>query len=226
MSEQEQPAENPTDQQPNKTMLLLAGALLLGVAVLAGALFAGYSGLADALLPPSPTPQAGVNYIDPPRELMDFTIRGTDGEPLSLSDLRGKHTLLAFGYTHCPDFCPMTLAEFNQIYFQLEDRSGEVNFAFISFDEDRDTPAVVGRYLERFNTDFIGMSGDSVTLARISPDYGLYYEIRKDMGGNYPVDHTTASYLIDPDGRLTAIYSFGAEPEAIVSDIQARLAQS
>jgi protein SCO1/2 len=161
----------------------------------------------------------GIAVMAPARELPDFTLPATTGSDLSLSDLRGKYTLIFFGYVHCPDFCPLTLTEFKQIKAALGENAAQVNFLFISVDGQRDTPEALGRFVTRFDPEFVGMSGDDVTLARISPDFGLYYDLRTDEGtnGNYPVDHSTSSYLVDPDGRLRAVISFDAE-SAVVAD--------
>lgn len=165
----------------------------------------------------------GVSALDAPRELIDFTLPGKDGAPLALSDLRGTYTLLFFGYTNCPDFCPLTLTEFKRVRALLEEQAPEtrVQVLFISVDGERDTADNLRAYVERFDPEFLAMQGDAVTLAQIAPDYGLFYEIVKENPDDtaYLVDHTTPSYLIDPEGRLEAIFSFTAEPEAIAEYI-------
>ncbi|MCK6580190.1 MAG: SCO family protein [Anaerolineae bacterium] len=171
---------------------------------------------------PTPTPSSGVTIIDPPRALVDFTLPGRNGAPLALSDLRGRFTLIFFGYTHCPDFCPTTLAEFRQVKRALDAQADQLQFLFISVDGERDTPAVLEEYVARFDPQFLFMRGDTATLARISADYGLYYELRKETPEDidYVVDHTTPSYLVDPEGRMIAVFSFTAEPEVIVETIR------
>lgn len=172
----------------------------------------------------------GVTPIEPPRTVADFTmpaaLPGGEVRELSLSDLEGKHTLVFFGYTHCPDFCPITLAEFIQIKRALGDQADRIQFLFVSVDGERDTPAAIRAYLDGFDPTFIGMSGVRETLEPIRPDYGLYYELRTNegRGENYLVDHSTPSYLIDPQRRLAAIYSYGASAAIIAADIAERLA--
>lgn len=173
----------------------------------------------------------GVTPIEPPREVLDFTLPaalpGGETGDLALSDLAGKHTLIFFGYTHCPDFCPITLAEFIQIKRALADDADQINFVFVSVDGGRDTPTAIRAYLDGFDSSFIGMSGDRVTLERIRPDYGLYYELRTNEGRGdaYLVDHSTPSYLIDPQRRLAAVYSYDASAGIIAADLAERLAQ-
>jgi protein SCO1 len=178
---------------------------------------------------PTATPAANTGTaFDPPRPLTDWTFPSTRGEPLSLSDLQGKPTLLFFGYTNCPDFCPAALGDFKQIRAQLGDRGDDVQFVFVSVDADRDTPEALKRYVEFFDPSFIGLAGDDATLEQISPEYGLYYK-RRDIEGTaagYFVDHTVVTYLIDEQSRLAKIYSYQVEAETIAADLQARLAGS
>ncbi|NDJ59976.1 MAG: SCO family protein [Chloroflexi bacterium] len=222
----EQTAPNPTQPtQPRSNTaayillgLLVSGILLIGIVLLIN--------LRNALNTP-PAPQVpGVTLIEPAREVMDFTLPSTLGEApgddLSLSDLQGSYTAIFFGYTHCPDFCPLTLAEYRRIEQNLGELADDLNVLFVSVDPARDTPETLARYLRNFDEEFIGMSGDPVTLAQITPDYGLYYALRTDegRGDNYLVDHSTASYLIDRDRQLRAIYSFSATPDDIAESIR------
>ena len=141
---------------------------------------------------------------------------------MSLADLRGAWVMVFFGYTHCPDFCPLTLGEFNRVESLLGDAAEDVRFLFISVDGERDTPEALAAYLARFNPDFLGFSGDAQTLARIQPDYGFFYELRTDTGSaaDYLVDHSTRSYLIDPEGRLVMTYAYGTDPDVIAETIR------
>lgn len=162
---------------------------------------------------------------EPPLELSDFTLPASNGEDVSLSDLRGEWVLMFFGYTHCPDFCPLTLSEYRQIMDMLGADASRVQVVFVSVDSARDTPVALARYLERFNPDFLGLSGDDETLARIQPEFGFYYERHEEQGEHYLVDHSTRSYLIDPDGRLRISYSYGTEREVIAESIRDILTQ-
>lgn len=211
-----------TPPQDNKqTRMLLLGILLIGI-LLTGIVLT--LTLRQMLAAPEPVSVPGVSILSEGRELMDFTLPSSSGDPLSLSDLRGSYALVFFGYTHCPDFCPLTLAEFKQVKTILGDDADNLNFLFVSVDGPRDTPETLARFLGRFDSEFIGMSGDDATLLRIGPDYGLYYERHTEEGGasgNYPVDHSTASYLIDPDGKLRVIFSYSAEPDVVAENVLA-----
>src|SRR5690606_11748871 len=161
--------------------------------------------------------------VEPGMELQDFTLPGNKGEDVSLSDWRGDYALMFFGYSHCPDFCPNTLAEFTQIADALGEDAERVRFVFVSVDGERDTPEVLDEYVSRFDPSFIGLQGNDETLGQIAGEYGLQYELHTgdaDENGNYAVDHTTYSYLIDPEGRLRAIISYSADDEDITAYIQ------
>jgi protein SCO1/2 len=213
----------------NRMRYTLAGLLIVSMSITLFVLFA-------ILTRPAEAPTAGdiiaetTEYrgtvIDPPRDLADFTMPASTGADMSLSDLNGKWTLLFFGYANCPDFCPLTLGEFNRVDSLLGDDSAEVQYLFISVDGERDSPEALARYLERFNPKFLGFSGDEDTLARIQPDYGLYYQLRTDTGSaaSYLVDHSTRSYLIDPQGRLRMTFAYGTEPDIIADAIREQMA--
>jgi protein SCO1/2 len=166
-------------------------------------------------------PTAGTP-IEPPRELMDFTLPNQDGEPMSLSDLRGKPTLIYFGYTYCPDVCPTTLADLMRAKRQLDDLGDEVNVLMISVDPGRDNSEVLKKYLGNFDEGFIGMSADTATLKQIGADYGLYVRKREIEGtsADYLIDHTANTYFVDKEGRLIMLYGYGIPAEVVAEDVQ------
>lgn len=164
----------------------------------------------------------GATPINPPREMPDFTLINQDGEAINLSDLRGKYVLLTFGYTHCPDVCPLTLNEFRRIRESLGDLAENVEFVFISVDGERDTPDVIQQYFETRDLDgFIGLSGEADSLRKLGVDYGLYFEIGEGQSqGGYLVDHTAGSYLLDRENRWIMRYQFGTRPSLITEQIE------
>lgn len=161
---------------------------------------------------------------DPPVVLQDFTLPASMGENLSLGDFSDGWTLLFFGYTHCPDFCPTTLSDFRRIKRLMGADADSYNFVFISVDAERDSPDVLKRYLTPFDTTFVGLSADVETLERIKDDYGLYYALRiEDAPDNhpdlYPVDHTTRTFVVDAEGRLRLSFAYNTAPEIIVAQV-------
>jgi protein SCO1/2 len=219
------PSQNP--DQTGKLVVYIFGGIV-AVAVLALGIFLLLDLVADnndaPLLEISGNAAVG-NIVDPPQPLTDFTFTADNGNPMSLSDFAGDYVLLAFGYTHCPDVCPNTLLNFRQVKRDLGEDSDNVSFLFLSVDGERDTPEVLDRYLERYDPEFIGMSGEDDTLHAIQEEYGLFYEIRENVNSaaGYLVEHTASRFLIDPQGRLIRIYSFTDNAEDIAADIQSML---
>ena len=181
---------------------------------------------------------AGAALVEPPHLLQDFTLTSHVGDPISLSNLRGQAILMFFGYTHCPDVCPTTLADYRLIKQSLGDHADKVAFVFISVDGGRDTPEVLARYLGQFDAGFIGMTGDEATLRRIGAAFGLLFQQETvsvaheheegyahhhgdDLDAeNYFVQHTSPSFLIDRDGYLRLVYFYGTEPDIITEGIR------
>lgn len=218
-------AEKPPQSTPPRPLLI--GALILSLVITAGAVFFIFYRLTSqptadggAAIVDSESYFDGGTMIDPPRELSDFTLIGTDGQPLSLSDLRGKVTLLFFGYTHCPDVCPLTMGEYKRIKAALGDQADEVNFLMISVDGERDTPEHLNRYIGSFDEDFLGMTGTEDDLKRIGTDYGLFFQANTEEGENYTVDHTASMFMVDQEGYLRTIFTFGTEPDVITGYVQ------
>jgi protein SCO1/2 len=177
----------------------------------------------------TPTPEepfTGVETLDPPRPVQEFTLTNQDGDPFSLSDLHGKSVLMFFGYTHCPDVCPLTLLEYKQVKTALGEQADDVAFVFISVDGERDTPERLAEYVSGFDPSFIGLTGDEATLTRMGTDFDLYFAKRPDPSGsaeNYLVDHTSSSFLLDGEGRLAAIYPYGTDAAVMAADVAGRL---
>jgi protein SCO1/2 len=164
----------------------------------------------------------GIDVFSPPRAVPDFTLTSHTNEPLSLSDLEGKPILLSFGFTNCPDICPLTLNEFKQVREALGETGDDVQYLFISVDGSRDTPDVLANYfrVRRLDDFMLGMTGEEVDLRRIGVDYNLRFEYGPvDENGRYNVDHTAGSFLIDAEGNYVAKFAFGTESDVIADYI-------
>jgi protein SCO1/2 len=208
----------------NNTLAVLLGSILLGIMLLTGCADSGAASGAASSPPPTPAyqPPTEGTPIEPPREVQDFTLINQDGQPVSLSDLRGKPVVLYFGYTFCPDICPTTLADITRARYNLGEYADDVHFVMVSVDPERDTPEVMKAYLANFNENFIGLQGDPEVLRQIAPDYGLFYQKREIEGTSaaYLIDHSAATYLIDEQGRLIMIYGYGIPAEVISNDLR------
>jgi protein SCO1/2 len=161
------------------------------------------------------------SLIDPPAPAADFTLQDQHQHPYTLSDQKGKVVLLFFGYTNCPDVCPVTLAHFKQIKADLGEQAGEVQFVFITVDPERDTAERLKDYLPNFDPGFIGLTGSRADLEPVWKNYGVY-QARQETGSaaGYLVDHTARTYLIDRQGNWRLTYPFEMEKDAILSDVR------
>lgn len=164
--------------------------------------------------------------MDPPLPLPDFELTATDGQPFHLSDVAGDYALIYFGYTFCPDVCPLTMADVRQALADLEGRD-RVHVIFISVDPERDTPELLQRYVNAFGPDFIGLTDDFEKTRAMMKPYGAYAEKEEvaDSAAGYLVNHTARLYLVDPDRNLILTYPFGFEPEDLRSDLTYLLQQ-
>ena len=154
-----------------------------------------------------------------------FTLPDASGKTRTLGDFRGKVVVMFFGYTHCPDVCPTTLAELAQAMQRLGADADRVQVLFVTVDPARDTPQVLAQYVPAFDKRFVGLRGDSDALAATAKEYKVIYQ--KQPGptpGNYSMDHSAGTYIYDPQGRLRLYVSYGQGPEVFVHDIKALLA--
>jgi protein SCO1/2 len=176
----------------------------------------------------TPTPTAaplpeGVRPVEPPIALPDFSLTDQSGQPFSLQNFRDRWTVLSFGYTHCPDVCPIILANFTLTKRALGDQADKVTFMFISVDGARDTPEVLRRHLANFDASFLGLTGDEMAIRPLAQAFGVRYEIVKPEGtqADYLINHTASSFLVNPKGELVRIYSYGTQPEVVAADLKA-----
>ncbi len=207
--------------QNRLSLYILAGIMIVGVV----AIIAFLATKALRGTPPPPTALVeGVTAIDPPLNVPDFTLTDEHGSPVSLSSLDGKLTMLFFGYTHCPDFCPTTLETYKRLRSALGDRGDQVQFVFVSVDGTRDTPTVLNDYLKaRGVSDFvIGLTGLEAKVQEAGKPFGLFFEHSPGaaLATDYGVDHSTQMFLLDRQGKLRAVYSFGTEPQVVADNIK------
>ncbi len=163
------------------------------------------------------TLKAGV--FNPPRQAPDFSLSGSDGSELRLSRYRGKVLVLAFGYTSCPDVCPMTLAVLAQARKKLGVEGNELQVVYITVDPERDDAERLHKYLAAFDPTFVGGTGTAERLAAVREEYGIIAN-KKSVGTSYSVAHSSFTYLIDRDGSLRALMPYGCTPDDYVHDLR------
>ena len=154
----------------------------------------------------------------------DFALTDHNGVPRSLADFRGKVVALFFGYTHCPDVCPTTMAELAEAIRQLGPDGQRVQVLFVTVDPERDTPELLRTYVPAFDPSFLGLRGDADATARVLREFRVLAEKRPGATPEtYTVDHSAGTYLFDPQGRLRVFVTYGQGPEVFVHDIRALL---
>jgi protein SCO1/2 len=153
-----------------------------------------------------------------------------DNTPFKLADLPEKVKLVFFGYTFCPDVCPLTLSNIANVYEQLPPyQQKNVAAVFVSVDPERDTPERLGQYVDSFNTAFYGVQVPPEALEAVKEGYGVFAAKRElpesESAAGYLVDHTAVVFLIDKDDKLRAIFPSDALPADIADDVQYLLQQ-
>ena len=194
-----------------KTLLVGLGSFLLilvvGVAVLVFA---------------KPASFRGTTYGEPYPLASEIELTRSDGSNFRLSEMRGNVVLIFFGYTSCPDICPTTLAELKLALAELSEAdAAQVKVVFVTVDPERDTSERTQEYVDRFNPEFVGLSGELADLEKTWQAYGVYREIVEGTSAaGYLVDHTARVTLIDQQGNMRISFGFDTPVEDIVHDLK------
>ncbi len=154
----------------------------------------------------------------------DFHLADASGQARSLADFRDKVTVVFFGYTHCPEVCPTTLADLASAMRQLGPDAKQVQVIFITLDPERDTPQVLGKFVPYFDPSFLGLAGDAQATARAAQSFGVNYSKHPEPGGNYTIDHGDSTYLIGKGGTPLWMSRYGERTDYLVADIRRLLA--
>ena len=164
---------------------------------------------------------SGVLY-QPPIPVEGFTLTGPDGGRVSLAGLRGQVVALYFGYTHCPDMCPLTLGTYKAALERLPaEVSDQVRVVMVSVDPDRDTPEILSRYMALFGEDFMGLTGSVATIDAVLANWDI--EIARGTpgeSGSYTVEHPADSWVLDQEGRLRLKVAHMTGVDALAADLQ------
>ena len=152
-----------------------------------------------------------------------FTLVGSDGKPFSSSQLAGRPFAIFFGFTHCPDVCPTTLARLAKLRRQLGKGDDAFDIVFVSVDPERDGPAEVGAYSKLFETPVIGLTGSPGQVEQVKKSYGIFSAKVAQADGGYSVDHTATTLLMDKAGKFVATIA-PEEPDNMALDKLRRIA--
>ena len=193
-------------------MFRLLATLLLSP-LLSGVLASAQAATGDA----SVQMKAGV--FSPPRMAPEIALRGSDGRELQLAQHRGKVVVMAFGFTHCPEVCPTTLAVLAQARKKLGANASQMQVVYVTVDPERDDAARMKSYLANFDPSFLGGTGKPDVLAAARKAYGITANKVVMPGGGYAYDHASSAYLIDRDGKLRAMMPYGRSADDFAHDV-------
>lgn len=154
----------------------------------------------------------------------DFQLKDATGKARSLSEFRGKVVVLFFGYTHCPEVCPTTLADLAQVMRMLGKEAEKVQVLFVTLDPERDTPEVLGKYVPYFAPSFLGLYGDAQATEQAAKVFAVHYEKHADKSG-YTLDHSDSTFLIGRNGRAVLMSPYGQRTDLLAEDIRLLLAR-
>ena len=149
-----------------------------------------------------------------------FQLTDQNGKAVTEKSLKGKPTLIFFGYTHCPDVCPTSLFEISEVLRVMGKDADKVNAVFISVDPERDTQAAMKDYLSSFDPHLQGLSGDPAETAKVITSYRVYAKKIPTKDGDYTMDHTALIYLMDRDGRFVSPFNLKRTPEEAAADLK------
>lgn len=200
-----------------RTQTIALAALVAIVAIAAGILSARW------MLQRQAGAQLGVataTVLSPPRPLPPLDLVDQDNRPFDANRLRGGWTLLFFGFTSCPDVCPVTMAALAETSKLLADLPEKLRprVVMISVDPERDTPERLAGYVKAFDPTFVGATGTKAAVDELALRIGVVIAKRPIDGDNYSVDHSSSVFLIDPDGALRALFSAPHTPKLIAED--------
>ena len=153
-----------------------------------------------------------------------FALVDQNGQPRTDRDFAGKYRIMYFGYTYCPDVCPVDVQHLTAGYraFAKADpaRAARVVPIFVSVDPARDTPAVLKQWTAAFDPALVGLTGSPEQVAQVAKAYGVVYQVEKgSTPGSYLVDHSRTAYLMNPDGKPIALLSQDAKPDVIAGEL-------
>ena len=191
---------------------VLPAALLGGLAILGAGVLIGLEhrdrprGAAGTLL---------ASAIGGPFRLVD-----QNGKTVTDADLKGKWSLIYFGYTHCPDACPTALNDIAVALDELGPKRAAVRPVFITVDPERDTPEVLKAYVTAFDAPILALTGTPEEVARAAKGYRVFYAKHPEAGGDYSMDHSSVIYVMDPEGRFTASFTHQSSPEELAERLK------
>jgi len=165
--------------------------------------------------------------LDIPMPLDDFNLTADDGTSFNLETLKGQWNLLFFGYTHCPDVCPLTLHQLGQAKKALnESMQDSLNIIMISVDPDRDSIEILHQYVNSFNQKVTGATGRISEIDKLTSQLGIFHTANKEEGQNYSVSHSAAVVMINRNAEFHAVFSAPHSTENFITDLPKIMAKN
>ena len=150
----------------------------------------------------------------------EFRLIGHDGKPRTRADFAGKLVVLTFGFTRCPDVCPISLAALASTMDALGEDRKRVQVIFVTVDPERDTPALLAKYVTAFGPGFLGLAGDAGATRRAARAFKVFYQKVPTSNGDYTMDHSTGYYVLDKNGRTRLLFRYGQPVADMAYDIR------
>jgi len=188
-------------------IILIVAAFVAGLALFGGAFMIAAGNRAGG---PGPSAIGGA-----------FTLTDQDGKQITEAALKGRPSLVFFGYTHCPDVCPTTLFDLSEVLRALGPDAARTAAFFITVDPDRDTPAAMKDYLSSFDPHLRGVTGNAEAIAAVEKEYRVYAKkVPSGKDGDYSMDHTALVYLMDKQGRFVAPFNLKRRPDESAAELR------
>jgi protein SCO1/2 len=167
----------------------------------------------------NPVPQlTSGTWFPQPRPIEDFALTDESSQPFTLASLKGRPTLVFFGFTHCPDVCPTTLVKLAQIAKAAA--IPNLTVVLVSVDPARDKPEQLQTYVHAFDPHFKGLTGDQAQIDKISREFGVAVARVELSGGDYTMDHSAAVFLLDDQARRVAVFTPPYEIQPVANDLR------
>ena len=149
----------------------------------------------------------GAYFINPPRQLSGFQMISDQNKNFDIVDFKGQWNLLFFGFTFCPDICPLTMKQLSEVKEGLKDKENEIKYYLVSVDPDRDSPSNLRTYLDNFDKEFIGLTGEIDQIYKFSTQVNApFFPVVNSKDENYTVDHSGSLVLINPEGEYAGFF--------------------
>lgn len=149
-----------------------------------------------------------------------WALPDASGQMRTIADYKGKVVAVFFGFIHCPDICPTTMAELAQVRERLGDQADRLQVLFVTVDPERDTPEILSSYLQAFDPTAQGLRGNAEQLAAAAQTFKVFYAKVPQGEGNYTMDHSSGLYVFDGEGRIRLYSRYGQPVDQLAADIR------